>query len=101
MPKFGFLVAGVALAANAVAQTSTSSETEVALIVAACNGVVESTKRESIRACEALEKDNRLALVDPAAVIAYRQYQEERLQACKNRNSLPRGMSRRQSSCTP
>ncbi len=101
MSKLTLFLAGMALAmcASTLAQSAASSETELAQLVAECNGAVKSSKSRVMRACEALEKEDRLSLVEPAAVTAYHQYQEERLQACQRRAVSPRGESRGQSAC--
>jgi len=101
MPKLTLLLAAMALAicANALAQADASSEAELSRLVAECNRAVDSSKSRVMRACETLEKEGRLPLVEPAAVTAYRRYQEERLEACLRREASPRGQSRGQSAC--
>jgi len=103
MAKLTLLVAVMALAngANALAQSATSSETELPQLVTECNGAASSSKPRAMRACETLEKQSRLSLVEPAAVTAYRRYQQERLEACQRRLASPRGSSRGQSNCQP
>jgi len=101
MSKLTLFLAALALAtcANTLAQSAASSETEVARLVAECNAAANSSKSRVMRACETLEKEGRLSLVEPAAATAYRRYQEERLQACLRREASPRGQSRGQSAC--
>ena len=89
------------LGANTLAQSAASSETEQQQLVADCNGAATSSKGRAMRACETLEKEGRLSLVEPAAVTAYQRYQEERLAACQRRQASPRGQSRAQSNCEP
>lgn len=99
MSKLTLLLTATALAtcASALAQSAASSEAELARLVADCNDAANSSKSRVMRACEALEKEGRLSLVEPAAVTAYRQYQEERRQACLRREASPRGQARGQS----
>ncbi len=101
MSKLTLLLAAMALAigANALAQADASSESELSRLVAECNDAAHSSKSRVMRACETLEKEGRLSLVEPTAVTAYRRYQEERLQACQRREASPRGQSRGQSEC--
>jgi hypothetical protein len=101
MSKLTLLVVGMALAtcANTHAQSAASLETELQRLVGECNGAADSSKRKFMRACETLENEGRLSLVEPAAVTAYRRYQEERLQACLRRQASPRGPSRGQPDC--
>ena len=112
MSKLFWIVAALASFSAVHAQTGAAAfrgrdradaETESARLVVDCNAVADSAtaKRRNFHACETLEKDERLSLVDPAAVTAFRQYQEERLQACLSRQASPRGQSRAQPSCTP
>jgi hypothetical protein len=104
MSKSILLVAAMAL--TNVAQThaqSADAETELARLVADCNGIAESgkPKRRSIRACETLAAEGRLSLVEPAAATAYQLYRQDRLEACRQRQASPRGASRGQSDCEP
>lgn len=96
------VAAFVAGGAGAHAQ-SAAAETEVARLVADCNVLASSrnAKRRNVEACETLASEDRLALVEPAAAAAYRQYREERYQACLRRQASPRGGSRGQSGCGP
>ena len=101
MSKLTLFFAAMALAtcASTLAQSAAPSEAELQRLVADCNSAADSSKSRVMRACETLEKEGRLSLVEPAAVTAYRQYQEERLQACQRRAASPRGQSRGQSAC--
>ena len=105
MSKLTLLIAAIALAGHASthAQRADSSHAEVERVGAACNGLAASSKpeRRSIRACETLAADGRLALVEQATVAAYREYQEERREACQRRKSSPRGQARTQPDCGP
>ena len=105
MSKLTLFIAAIALAGHASthAQRAESSQAEVERLVAACNGLAASSKpeRRSIRACETLAADGRLALVEQATVAAYREYQEERREACQRRKSSPRGQARTQPDCGP
>jgi hypothetical protein len=105
MSKLTLLVAAMTLvnAASTLAQSAAgaSSETELPKVVADCNSAANSSKPRAMRACETLEKEGRLSLVEPAAVTAYRRYQQERLAACQRRQASPRGQSRGPSSCGP
>lgn len=103
MSKLTLLVATIALAygSNALAQSTASSDTELPQLVSACNGAASSSKSRAMRACETLETEGRLSLVEPAAVTAYQRYREERLQACLRRQASPRGQSRAESNCEP
>lgn len=100
MARFTVLAAAMALACQAGANAQSTSEAEVARLVEDCNGVAASAKRRNIEACEALESQGRLALIEPAAVIAYQQYKDQRREACLRREASPRGQSRGQS-CEP
>jgi hypothetical protein len=101
MSKLTSLLAAMAVSmcANALAQADASSEAALQQLVVECNAAADSSKSRVMRACETLEKEGRLSLVEPAAVTAYRRYQEERLQACQRREASPRGQSRGQSEC--
>ena len=105
MSKLTLLIAAIALAGHASthAQRAESSQAEVERLVAACNGLAASSKpeRRSIRACETLAADGRLALVEPAAVTTYRHYLEQRRQACERRQVSPRAQSRGRQDCEP
>ena len=104
MSKLTLFIAAIALAGHASthAQRADSSQAEVERLVAACNGLAASKpERRSIRACETLAADGRLALVEQATVAAYREYQEERREACQRRKSSPRGQARTQPDCGP
>jgi hypothetical protein len=104
MSKLTLLVAAAALAAwtNPRAQ-SAAAETELAQLVADCNVMAgsRSAKQRTLRACEMLAGQDQMSLVEPAAAVAYRQYREERFQACLRRQASPRGASRPQSACEP
>ena len=101
MSKLTLLLAATALAtcASTLAQSPDSSESELPRLIADCNGAADSNKSRVMRACETLDKEGRLSLVEPAAVTAYRRYQEERLQACQRYRASPRGQSRGQAPC--
>jgi hypothetical protein len=101
MSKLSLLLCATALATSAttLAQSTPSSEKELQRLAAECNGAADSSRSRVMRACETLEKEDRLSLVDPVAVTAYRQYREARRQACLHREASPRGQGRRQSSC--
>ena len=101
MSKLTLLAASMALAtcANTHAQSAASFETELQRLVVECNSAADSSKRKVMRACETLENEGRLSLVEPDAVTAYRRYQEERLQACLRRQAAPRGSARGQPDC--
>ena len=117
MSKLTLLVTAMTLAngASTLAQSATSLEAELPQLVAACNGAANSSKGtaaasfrrkvaptgRAMRACETLEKEGRLTLVEPAAVTAFQRHQGERLAACQRRQASPRGQSRAQSSCAP
>jgi len=104
MSKAALLAAAIALALGAAAGAQVpAAETELALLVADCN-VMASTpaaKRRNVRACDTLANENQLTLVEPAAAAAYREYREERYQACLRRQASPRGGARGQGHCTP
>jgi hypothetical protein len=102
MSKLTSLVAAIVLAngAHTLAQSAAPSETELAKVVADCNGAANSGKARALRACETLDKQGRLSLAQPAAVTAYQRYQQERLAACRQRAATPRGQSR-PSNCGP
>ncbi len=101
MSKLTVLVAAttLALGANALAQSSAPSAGELPQLVAACNGAASSDKPRVMRACETLDKNGRLSLVEPTAVTAYQRYQQERLAACERRQASPRGQSRGAPDC--
>ncbi len=104
MSRLFCIVAALTLFADVQAQTAATEfrrpskqpEADAARSIADCNAVANSSiaKRRNFRACETLEKDGRLSLVDPAALTAFRRYQEERLRECRERQASPRGMSR-------
>ena len=99
MARFTVLVATVALGASVQAGAqSAGSDADLARLVTDCNVMASSPKpaRRSIRACETLATNGRLALVDRAAVIAYQRHREERRLACERRRASPRGASRGQ-----
>jgi hypothetical protein len=97
------LIAAVTLVcgANSLGQSAAPPPAESLQWVAACNAVTSSTKRRAVNACEALEQQGRLALVEPAALVAYRSYQQARREACERRLASPRGAARGQTSCGP
>jgi hypothetical protein len=95
------LAAAMALACHADAHAQSTTEAEIAQLVADCNGIALSTKRRNIQACETLASQGRLSLIEPAAVSAYQQYKDERLEACLRREASPRGQSRGPSNCEP
>jgi hypothetical protein len=103
MSKLTLLVAMLTLAngANGLAQSAASSETELPQLVARCNGAANSSKPRAMRACETLEEEGRLSLVDQNAVMAYQRYKQKRLAACRRREASPRGQSRGPSNCDP
>ena len=105
MSKLTLLIAAIALVghANTHAQRADSPQTDVERLVAACNGLADSSKpeRRSVRACETLAADGRLTLVEPAAVTTFRRYLEERRQACERRQVSPRAQSRGRQDCEP
>ncbi len=98
LPLFLFAIA-LTYCASTLAQSANSLEAELPTLIADCNGAAHSSKRRAIGACETLEKAGRLSLVEPAAVTAYRQYRQERLDACQRRQASPRGQSRGSSNC--
>jgi hypothetical protein len=97
------LAAAIALAFCAGAAAQTAAETELAQLVGDCNVMAgsRSAKRRNVQACETLANENQLTLVEPAAAAAYREYREERYQACLRRQASPRGGARGQGDCTP
>lgn len=101
MSKLTVFVTAMALAhaATTLAQSPAALETQTPELIADCNGAANSSKRRVMRACETLDKEGRLSLVEPAAVTAYRRYQDERLQACQRRQASPRGQSRGETAC--
>ena len=101
MSKLEALVAAMTLAmgAHALAQSTASPVDDLPQLVAACNGAAGSDKPRVMRACETLEKNGRLSLVESAAVTAYQRYQQERLAACQRRQASPRGQSRGAPDC--
>jgi beta-lactamase class A len=103
MSKLGSIVAVLAVAtgAGALAQPSDPLATALPQLVADCNGAADSSKPRAMRACETLEKEGRLSLVEPAAATAYQRYRQGRLEACLRRQASPRGQSRGASSCEP
>ena len=93
------LVATMALAGSVHARAqSAGSQAELSESVTACNVMASSPKpaRRSIRACETLAANGRLALADRAAIVAFQRYREERRLACERRQASPRGASRGQ-----
>jgi hypothetical protein len=102
MPRLAF-AAAIALAFCARASAQTAAATELAQLVADCNVMAgsRSAKRRNIQACDTLANENQLALVEPAAAAAHRQYREERYQACLRRQASPRGGARGQGDCAP
>jgi hypothetical protein len=93
----------IAFAGGTASAQAPTSETELAQLVADCNVMAgsRSAKRRSIKSCDTLASDDQLSLVEPAAAAAYRQYREERFQACLRRQASPRGASRGQGDCEP
>jgi hypothetical protein len=102
MSKLTSIVVALALAhgTSALAQPSDAPAKDFPELVTACNGAAASTKPRAVRACETLEQEGRLSLVDPAAVTAYQRYRQERFEACQRRQASPRGASRG-GRCTP
>lgn len=99
MSKLTVLIATIALGGSLHARAQSSgSDEDVARLVTDCNVMASSARpaRRSIRACETLATNGRLALVDPAAVVAYQRYSEERRLACERRQASPRGAARGQ-----
>jgi hypothetical protein len=102
MSKLTLFAAALALASVAQRHAqSAAAEKEMAQLIADCNMLADpsAAKRKNIQACETLATDDRLSLVESAALAAYRQYREEQRQACLRRQASPRGQSRGQSSC--
>jgi hypothetical protein len=93
----------IAFAVGTASAQAPASETELVQLVADCNVMAgsRSAKRRNIQACEMLASENQLTLVEPAAAAAYRQYREERYQACLRRQASPRGGARGQGDCAP
>jgi hypothetical protein len=104
MSKLSLFAAAMILASGVSTHAqSGAADTEVAQRVADCNAIADSrsAKRRTLQACEALANENQLSLVEPAAAAAYRQYREERYQACLRRQASPRGGARGQGDCAP
>jgi hypothetical protein len=94
MSKLTLLAVAMALASFAeIHAPSAAAETELTQLIADCNVIADSraAKRRNIRACETLAMEGRLSLVEPAALTAYQQYQEQQLHACLRRQASPRG----------
>jgi hypothetical protein len=104
MSKAAWLAAAIALAiCAATGAQAPTAETELAQRVVDCNAMADSrsAKRRTLQACEALANETQLSLVEPAAAAAYREYREERYQACLRRQASLRGRSRGQGDCAP
>jgi hypothetical protein len=101
--KLSLFAVALILVGSTEARAQSSAEAESAQLVADCNVLASSrsAKRRTVEACETLANENQLALVEPAAAAAYRQYREERYQACLRRQASPRGGSRGQGGCEP
>jgi hypothetical protein len=104
MSRRTLLAAAVALQVCAgTAAQPPPSPADLAQLVGDCNVMASSrsAKRRNIQACETLASENQLTLAEPAAAAAYRQYREERYQACLRRQASPRGSARGQGDCEP
>lgn len=92
-----FIAASLVANTNVVGQPAVPSTTESQELLAACNEIKDSTrpKRKTIKACETLDEEGRLALVEADAVVAYRRYQDDVRRREAERQSSPRGQSRK------
>jgi hypothetical protein len=103
MSRGTLLAAVVALEVCAGTAAQPPSQADLAQLVGDCNVMASSrsAKRRNIQACETLANENQLTLAEPAPAAAYRQYREERYQACLRRQASPRGSARGQGDCEP